>query len=104
MVHLQGRALSLEPLKPKEGAKLGQYITSRFLSLPKSKIFLIPDSMNNIDKFSKYLVVEKNHQFCQQVTQFTFLLKLLDEIGLLAVSQHSVAFYSFINVFGLTDI
>jgi len=41
--------------------------------------------MDDVDYFSKYLRIEENHQLDQKVAEFTFVLKLFDEIDFLAI-------------------
>ena len=80
---------------------MGQEVLDGFLGLPETKIFFVPDGVDNVDYFSKDLLVEEHHQFHQKVAELIFLLQLLDEVGLLAVPEEAVALDGFVDVFGL---
>ena len=57
--------------------------------------------MDDVDYFSKDLLVEKHHQLHQKITELILLLQLLDEVGLLAVPEEAVTLDGLVDVLGL---
>ena len=93
--------LTFKSLKSKETVEPRKNIANILLGFPEVEIFFVPNCMNNVDYFSKYFLVEKNHQLHQKIAQLTLFLQLLNEICLLTVSQLSVSLYCLINGFWL---